>query len=164
MIGPPGPSGPGLPLVGGRHGGWLGGRWGDRLGGWRGGQHGGRHGGFAFIELSWGRSQIPNPVLKRLGKVAEIEVDKVADMVADMVANIMADVVSANEVDILHKWHIHQRYISTAWAKGVKDDVKQAQVRGWVVRWVQGPVGPGSGGSGSVGLGNRPRSRGPTGP
>ena len=58
MIGPPGPSGPGLPLVGGRHGGWLGGRWSDRLGGWRGGQHGGRHGGFAFIELSWGRSQI----------------------------------------------------------------------------------------------------------
>ena len=47
--------------------------------------------------------KVPNPVLKRLGKVAEIEVDKVADMVADMVANIMADVVSANEVDILHK-------------------------------------------------------------
>ena len=43
--------------------------------------------------------KVPNPVLKRLGKVAEIEVDKVADMVA----NIMADVVSANEVDILHK-------------------------------------------------------------
>ena len=47
--------------------------------------------------------KVPNPVFKRLGKGAEIEVDKVADMVADMVANIMADVVSANEVDILHK-------------------------------------------------------------